>query len=117
MGSWGPKTQQRARPKIITKIDVEGFGGNKDINRPVYPGSPKPHTGAKHWVTDYSGFGHWGPDTFRKWIPPKVNKSDVEKDPNVSDVKLKLATPKVHIKDAIKTSSLEGPRPVWEPTI
>lgn len=117
LGNWGPKTQQRTRPKIVSKLDVEGFGGTKDINKPVYPGSPKPHTGAKEWKTDYSGLGHWGPDTFRKWIPAKVSKASAESDPNVSDVKLALKTPKYVLKDAIKTSSMEGPRPMWEPMV
>jgi len=43
-----------------------------DVNRPVYPGSPRPHTGAKHWKPDSTCLGDWGRETFRRWIPKKV---------------------------------------------
>ena len=40
LGRWGDATARGFRPKVVTKTDVEIKG--KDINRPVYPDSPKP---------------------------------------------------------------------------
>jgi hypothetical protein len=105
-GRWGEKTAHGFRPKKITKTDVEVK--TKDINCPVYPSSPKPSRGGKDWRSDNRNLGNWGPQTFRKWIPPKMDKTQAEAGDSLD---IKLTLPKAHMTpfDALKSSSLCGP--------
>ena len=101
LGNWGPKTQQRARE--MTKRKEQGQV--KDVNRPVYPASPRPDKGGEKWKSDYSRLGGWGGKTFRKWIPEKITKDIVEAQDS-RDIKLDLPKPLFALTDSIKTSSL-----------
>ncbi len=57
--------------------------------------------------------GKWGSDTFRKWVPPKVTKRDVETQDAAKEVKLSLPTPALLLKDTLKTTALEGPKSIF----
>eukprot|EP00277_Geminigera_cryophila_P038287 CAMPEP_0173107192 /NCGR_PEP_ID=MMETSP1102-20130122/41607_1 /TAXON_ID=49646 /ORGANISM="Geminigera sp., Strain Caron Lab Isolate" /LENGTH=196 /DNA_ID=CAMNT_0014004687 /DNA_START=118 /DNA_END=708 /DNA_ORIENTATION=- len=107
LGRWGANTAHGVRPKVVTKSQVE----NKavDINRPVYPSSPKPSRGGKHWRSDNRNLGNWGPETFRKWIPKQVDKTVAEAGDDTA-VTLTLPKPHMTLFDALKSSSLCGPQ-------
>mmetsp|Transcript_32555 Transcript_32555/g.77066 ORF Transcript_32555/g.77066 Transcript_32555/m.77066 type:complete len:175 (-) Transcript_32555:116-640(-) len=108
-GRWGKDTERLYRTVRVTKLGMQNLP--KDINRPMFPGSPRPETGAKDWKPDYRQLGEWGQDTFRRWIPPVVTKQMKEVLPT-----------RVHLDfqdrerafDNIKASSLVGPKGLWD---
>jgi len=88
-------------------------GQVKDVNRPVYPASPRPAQGGENWKSDYTRLGGWGGQTFRKWIPGRITKEEVEANDGL-DIKLDLPKPMFQLTNSIKTSSLIGPKPMFD---
>uniref|UniRef100_A0A7S4KFX7 Uncharacterized protein n=2 Tax=Guillardia theta TaxID=55529 RepID=A0A7S4KFX7_GUITH len=113
LGSWGSMTQRKYWPARTSKTIVEAK--KVDVNRPVYPSSPRPQEGARQWQSNYSNLGNWGADTFRKWIPAKVGKEKMEGNKS-GGVEIVLPPPRIDRKllvEPIKSSSYIGPQKMW----
>mmetsp|Transcript_24219 Transcript_24219/g.78937 ORF Transcript_24219/g.78937 Transcript_24219/m.78937 type:complete len:122 (+) Transcript_24219:767-1132(+) len=120
-------TQRKYWPARTSKTIVEAK--KVDVNRPVYPSSPRPQEGARQWQSNYSNLGNWGADTFRKWIPAKVGKEKMEGNksggveivlppPSAASQPLPSLTVSRRIDrkllvEPIKSSSYIGPQKMW----